>query len=166
MSDVTIKRQLDGERSLPVFAELERKMDAVRARAFSLFADRGGRPGGDLDDWLAAERELMGWSTAELTERKDEFEVDVTLPGFKADDIELTATPKEIIVHAERKAQRSGETDRVVWSEFGSNDVYRRFPLPADVKVDHVTADLKNGVLRVRAPKQTMETGRTVEIAR
>jgi HSP20 family molecular chaperone IbpA len=166
MSDVKIKRHTDGERSLPVFAELDRKMEAVRQRAFDLFANRGGRPGGDLDDWIAAERELMGSSTAELTERADEFEVGVTLPGFKADDIELTATPTEIIVHAERKDQRSGETDRVVWSEFGSSEVYRRFALPADVKADRVTAELKNGMLRVLAPKKEAGNGHTVDVTR
>jgi HSP20 family molecular chaperone IbpA len=166
MSDVKKVHHTNGERSLPVFAELDRKMEAVRQRAFDLFSNRGARPGGDLDDWIAAERELMGWSTAELTDRQDEFEVDVTLPGFKPDDIELTATPREIIVHAERMDERGGASDRVIWSEFGSNEIYRRFALPADVKADRVTAELKNGVLRVHAPKEEMKNGQRVEITR
>jgi HSP20 family protein len=155
MSDVRIMCEPDGERLLPVFAEFDRKVDAVRQRAFELFSSRGGRQGRDLDDWIAAERELLGVSSAELTERDDEFEVDVTLPGFKADDVELTATPTELIIHAERKTRRHGETTRVVWSEFGSNEVYRRLTLPADVNADAVTAELRNGLLRVHAPKRS-----------
>jgi HSP20 family molecular chaperone IbpA len=158
MSDVKIRCETDGERTLPVFAELDRRIDAVRQRAFDLFAGRGGRQGRELDDWITAEREVMGVSPAEMTERPDEYEVDVALPGFKADDVELTATPTELVLHAQRKTQRSGEADRVVWSEFGSNELYRRFSMPVGVKADRVTAELKNGVLRVHAPKQTVSS--------
>ena len=166
MSDVKIRCEADGEHNLPVFEEIERKIEAVRQRAFDLFSSRGGRQGRDLDDWITAERELMGSSPAEMKERQNEFEVDVALPGFRADDVELTATPHELILHAERKMQRSGETDRVVWSEFGSNEVYRRFTLPANVSADRVTAELKFGVLRVHAPKSDVANGREPAVAR
>ena len=32
--------------------------DAIRAKAYELFERRGGEPGHELEDWLAAEREL------------------------------------------------------------------------------------------------------------
>jgi hypothetical protein len=31
----------------------------IAARAFEYYCARGGQPGGELDDWLRAERELM-----------------------------------------------------------------------------------------------------------
>ena len=34
--------------------------DSVARRAFELFLERGGVHGHDLDDWLAAERQLRG----------------------------------------------------------------------------------------------------------
>jgi HSP20 family protein len=166
MSDVKIQRETDGERTLPVFAELDRRMEAVRQRAFDLFASRGGSLGRDLDDWITAEREVLGSSPSALMEHPDEFEVDVALPGFKADDVEVTATPRELVLHAARKSQRRGETEQVVWSEFGSNEVYRRFTLPGDVTPDGVTAELKNGVLRVHVPKGKASNGDTVNVAR
>jgi HSP20 family protein len=163
MSDVKILRAADNERELPVFAEFDRKMDEVRERAFDLFSSRGGGQGRDLDDWITAERELLGWSTAELKERPEGFEVDITLPGFEADDVELTATQHDLIVRAARKDERSGRTDHIVWSEFGSSDVYRRLTLPADVQTASVTAELKNGVLRVYAPKSMADDGPAAE---
>jgi hypothetical protein len=33
--------------------------DAIAARAYQLFLERGGEHGRELDDWLAAERELV-----------------------------------------------------------------------------------------------------------
>jgi hypothetical protein len=32
--------------------------DAIARRAYALFQERGGKHGGDLDDWLQAEEEL------------------------------------------------------------------------------------------------------------
>jgi hypothetical protein len=30
----------------------------IRRRAYEIYLERGGQPGGELDDWLQAEREL------------------------------------------------------------------------------------------------------------
>lgn len=153
MSDIRIQLANEGERDLPVFSELAQRMDAVRQRAFEMFAERGGTEGRDLDDWIAAEHEVLGWPAAELKEANGAFQVDVTLPGFAAKDVEVTATPNELIVHAASNQERKGEDEYVVWSEFGSNDVYRRFGFPRSVVVDQVTARLENGILKVMAPK-------------
>lgn len=153
MPDIRIQRATDGERDLPVFSELARRMDAVRQRAFEMFSERGGAEGHDLDDWIAAEHEVLGWPAAELTEADGAFEVDVTLPGFAAREVEVTATPSELIVHAAATHEAKGEDEMIVWSEFGSNDVYRRFAFPVSVDADKVTATLDKGILKVRAPK-------------
>ncbi len=34
--------------------------DRIRRRAYELYLDRGGEPGRELEDWLKAERELLG----------------------------------------------------------------------------------------------------------
>lgn len=153
MSDIRIQLANEGERDLPVFSELAQRMDAVRQRAFEMFAERGGTEGRDLDDWIAAEHEVLGWPAAELKEANGAFQVDVTLPGFAAKEVEVTATPTELIVHAASRQERKGEDEYIVWSEFGSNDVYRRFGFPKSVDVDKVTARLENGILKVMAPK-------------
>ncbi|MDZ7630353.1 MAG: Hsp20/alpha crystallin family protein [Gemmatimonadaceae bacterium] len=105
------------------------------------------------DDWIAAERELLGWSSAELKEHEGEYEVDIMLPGFTVNDIELTATPHELLVHAADKREQRGVDGNVVWSEFGSSEVFRRFALPTPVENRKISAELKNGMLTVHAPK-------------
>ncbi len=153
MSHVQIHRDADGERSLPVFQELADRLDAVRERAFALFSRRGGQPGRELEDWVTAEREVLGWPVAELKERNGSYEVDVTLPGFSPKDIEVTATPNEMIVHAVATTDRSGEDSRVLWSEFGQQEIYRRIDLPTAINADKVSASLDHGVLHLKAPK-------------
>jgi DUF2934 family protein len=34
--------------------------EEIRRRAYEIYLERGQQPGGELDDWLAAERELEG----------------------------------------------------------------------------------------------------------
>lgn len=153
MPNVHIQRDIEGERTLPVFTEIFDRMEAVRQKAFELFEGRGGELGHELEDWIAAERAVMGWPAAELKDKRTAYEVEVTLPGFTAKEVEVTATNNEIIVHAASHHEKKGEDDTVLWSEYGSNDVYRRFDLPKAVDAERVTAHLDNGILHVMAPK-------------
>ena len=134
-----------GERSLPIFDELERFADKVRVRAYNLFKGRGFDQGYDLDDWLIAEREI-GWPAAELVEEDDEFEVRIALAGFEPDEVVVTATPDELIVKAAHEETRPDDDARVHWSEFQSNVVYRHIRLPSPIVVEKVEASLKQGL--------------------
>ena len=35
--------------------------EQIETRAHRIYVDRGAEPGHELDDWLRAEREIMGW---------------------------------------------------------------------------------------------------------
>lgn len=179
MSRVQVTRTHESRPALPVFAELSRLMGEVERRAFARFQGRGRRAGSSLEDWAAAEHEVLGWPAAELREVDGRYEMALTLPGYTAGEVEVTASPREVVVHAStagrrERAARGREEDggtsanghkgegqtgnghaRVLWSEFGSNDVWRRFALAAPIDVDQVTARLENGMLRVRAPRAT-----------
>jgi len=155
MTQVQIKRDRDGDRTLPVFRELSERMEEVRRKAYSLFEQRGGEAGRELDDWITAEHEVLGWPAAELKEANGAFEMEVRLPGFAAKEVEVTATPRELVVHATTTRRDEGQDGTIVWSEFGSSDVYRQFGFPADVDATQVTARLENGILHVRAPRTT-----------
>jgi HSP20 family protein len=154
MAQVAVTRVNDAEKkTLPVFGEIAKRLQGVQRRAFDLFEKRGGELGHELEDWFKAEHELLGWPAAELTEKDGAYELEITLPGFEVKDIEVTATPNEVIVHAATEKEKKTQKDNVLWTEFGSNDVYRRFDVPNAINVDQVTAKLDNGILRVNAPK-------------
>ena len=157
MSQVAIQKVNDtAKTSLPIFEEVARRFDAVRQRAFDLFENRGGELGHDQEDWLKAERELFCWPAAELAERDGKYEIQVSLPGFETKDVEVTTTPSEVIIHAETKEEKKTQKDGVLWTELGSNDVYRRFELPNPINVEKVTANLENGGLRIVSPESVM----------
>ena len=155
MPQVAITKVKDAEKktTLPVFEEVAKRLQAVQQRAFELFEKRGGELGHELEDWFQAEHELFGWPAAELAEQNGAYEIEVTLPGFETKDVDVTATPNEVIVHAATEKEKKTQKENVLWTEFGSNDVYRRFQVPIAINVDQVTAKLDNGILQIKAPK-------------
>jgi HSP20 family molecular chaperone IbpA len=70
----------------------------------------------------------------------------------EAKEVEVTATPTEIIVHATTKEDKETKKGNVLWTEFGSNSVYRRFEVPNAIDANQVTVNLENGLLRINAP--------------
>lgn len=155
MTTIPVKRLKDEAATLPVFEELDRRIAQVQQRAYDLFAARGFEPGHDLNDWLAAEKEMLGWPAAELVEKDGEYEMDLTLPGFEPKDIEVIAEPECVTVHARAETRSEKKDEHVLWSEFGQNEVFRKVTFPADVELSKVTAEYSNGLLRVHAPKAT-----------
>jgi len=155
MPELTVQKVPTTEdRSLPIFGEFERLADRIRLEAYNLFARRGSGDGGALDDWLEAERRLC-WPAAKLAEREGAFVLEVALPGFEPDEVSLTATPREIMIkanHEHSKKSDDKESASLRWSEFRSDEVYRRIELPSTVDVGKTTANLKNGLLTVTAP--------------
>ncbi|MEO7965884.1 MAG: DUF2934 domain-containing protein, partial [Gemmatimonadaceae bacterium] len=133
MSEVPVQGTSDGECDLPVFREMSERADAVRMRAHALFEERGGVHGHELDDWLTAEREVLGWPNAEFKESDNAYEVDVTLPGFAAADVEVTATPSEIVLHAMRHDESPREEGATGMSSLRMSDVYRRLGFPKGI---------------------------------
>ena len=155
------------DRSLPVFAEFEQMLDRLRDRAYGLFCTRGGIEGHALDDWLAAEHEL-GWPATELAEQDGEYALSVALPGFEPDEINVTATPRELIIKAAHLTKHEvPEKDApgfVHWSELRRDDVMRRVELPEEINVEKISAQLKSGVLTIEAPKAAEKPRKTKQV--
>ncbi|MGD8323405.1 MAG: Hsp20/alpha crystallin family protein [Gammaproteobacteria bacterium] len=142
----------------------------MRERAFSLFDGRGQKHGHAMDDWLRAEREIC-WPAAELAESDGKYELDVALAGFEPNEIDVTATPSELIIKAshdsrqKKKEKRNGA--KIRWSEFRREDVYRHVELPEVVDVDRISAHFDNGLLQITAPKvrEKKEASKKIKIS-
>lgn len=150
----------------PVFQHMEEVLGEVRKRAFELFTQRGGSDGHAMEDWLLAEHEIC-WPSAELAEEDAAYVLQMSLPGFEPAEITVTAAPGELIVHASQQttpARGQPTGSKLRWSEFRSNDVYRRIELDERIDVDGVTASFRNGLLRVVARK-AKDASRTLPVA-
>lgn len=169
MSKLNVEKVPSAEdRSLPVFAEFDEVLDRLRDRAYGFFCTRGGGEGHALDDWLAAEREF-GWPASELAEQDDEFELNVALPGFEPDEINVTATPRELIIKAAHLTKHASEKTEdkpgtIHWSAIHRDDVFRRVELPTEIDVEKISAQLDQGVLKIEVPKANEKPKKTKKV--
>ena len=153
MPQVAVEKVNGSGKTLPIFEQIAQRLEAVQRRAFELFEERGREAGHELDDWLKAEGELLGCPKNELTEKDGAYQVRICLPGFEAKDVEVTATPKEVIVHAATHTEKKTRKEAVTRTEFGSDEVYRRFVVLNPIDVNKVKATLEKGVLTINAPE-------------
>lgn len=166
MSQVHIQKFHATEAAPRTFVEeLEAMTEAIRQRAFGLFQSRNSRDGSDLDDWLRAEREVVWAPEAELIEKDQEIKARVALPGFDPSEIDVSATPDELVVQAETAHKHDGKEGDVRFCEFSEKKLFRRIPLPVPIDVDKVSASLDKGVLQVIAPKAATREQKTIAAA-
>lgn len=94
----------------------------------------------------------------DIAEHDKAFEVHVSLPGFKKEDIKVELDENRLTVSGERKWERKEEDGRKyhkVESEYGSFS--RTFSLPSNVKANGIEANFKDGILELSIPKEEKE---------
>jgi len=153
MANVAVDKYQDGQLPETLWERINAITDEVRQRAFSLFERRGGTAGGDVNDWLEAEREVVWSPPSELIENDRDYHARIALPGFEAKDLDLTATPHALIIQAESNHKHDGQEGDVCFCEFSEKRLFRRLDLPSEIDVDRVTASLDKGVLQITAQK-------------
>ncbi|HZZ82709.1 MAG TPA: Hsp20/alpha crystallin family protein [Gemmataceae bacterium] len=93
-----------------------------------------------------------------FTPRVDIFETDAELflfadmPGALPHEIDLRYEQGELILHG--KVQPSKREGRLVFGEYDVGDFYRVFEVHESIDASKIEAEFKNGVLKVRLPKQ------------
>lgn len=154
MASVAIqKRPGASESDVSLLEENQNVFDRLRKRAYALFQRRGGAFGSDLDDWFAAERELLNLPQSDLTEDEKGFRLKASVPGLKAKDLEVTVTPRELLVRGRSETEEKREEGEALISERCHNEVFRRYTLPSPIDVDKASAKVDEGLLTVDLPK-------------
>ncbi len=78
--------------------------------------------------------------------------VELEIPGFRADQVEITVLGDELTIKGDRK--KAGEEDRrYLIRERGEESFSRVVRLPVAVQDEHVKAELSQGVLTLCMPK-------------
>jgi HSP20 family protein len=148
---ISIARIHDPDEALSAVSALtEEHLADVRHRAFDYFQERGRSVGNDWDDWLRAERKLLWSPRAEMFESSFTIVLRVGVPGFGPKSIQVTATPRSILIQGTESHQHDGLDTRLHFCEFGER-LFRRFDLPSAIDPATVAATLDKGVLEIVA---------------
>jgi HSP20 family protein len=101
----------------------------------------------------------------DLSETADGFVVEASLPGLKAEDLEITLENNVLTIKGEtrREAEENKRNYHRVERSFGS--FQRTIGLPSTVKADQINASLNNGILRLDIPKAEEVKPRKINVS-
>ena len=105
-----------------------------------------------------------GWTPpVDLYETANEFVLSAELPGLSRDQIEINVEDSRITIRGER-ATGHLPCEQYHRVERGHGRFSRAFALPEAVDVEHVAAELKDGILTITLPKAADRGGRRIAV--
>jgi len=97
----------------------------------------------------------------DISETDKAIEITAELPGLEKKDIELNVAENVLTIRGEKKNEREEKNKDYHLVERSYGAFSRSVELPAGVKVEDISAEIANGVLKVTvqkpAPKQTKQ---------
>ncbi|MDH3431407.1 MAG: Hsp20/alpha crystallin family protein [Gammaproteobacteria bacterium] len=101
----------------------------------------------------------------DIVDREKELIVRAELPGIEKDDVEVTISGDRLMIEAEREFEEEETKASFYRHELGYGELMRTIALPVDVDVEHITAELKDGILNVVLPKVQAAERHTIKVA-
>ena len=114
-------------------------------------------------------RNIPGFATTtmpsmDISETDKVIEITAELPGLEKKDVELNVADNLLTIHGEKKSEREEKNKDYHLVERSYGSFSRSFELPSGVKVEDISAELANGVLKVTVPKPASKQTKQIEI--
>ncbi len=93
-------------------------------------------------------------SPVDIKDTGKEFVLIAELPGVKKENLEIDMAGDYVEIKARAKEEKEEKDEGYYHRERASSSWYRRVPLPEEILPDMAEAELKDGVLEIRAPKK------------
>ena len=138
--------------------EPAREIMTLREAMDRLFEDAFTRPLSGRDSWYASSPAIDMYQT------DNEIVVKASLPGIKADEVQINITGdvltlKGEVKHEEEKNDKAWHIREQRWGSF-----QRSVALPTNVVSDKAKAEFENGILIITLPKAEEVRPRTITV--
>ena len=109
-------------------------------------------------------RERGGVPALDVAESDSELVIVAEIPGVKRDDVKVTLEDGVLTISGERKL--AGLPDGARWhrTEASGGTFSRSLTLPVAVDASSITAELKDGILRIALPKAEEARSREIKV--
>lgn len=135
-------------------ARTPRSIPGLRSELDRLFDDFLERPATDAGRTVPP---------TDLWETEDAFVLEMELPGFEREDLDVALDRGTLTVSGVREVDAAEDQDFHL-RERTSGRFRRSFSLPASVRAQDVTARYENGVLRIDLPKAEEARTKKIEV--
>lgn len=107
---------------------------------------------------------VSGMPVTDVAEYEGEYVVVAELPGVKKEDVKISVEGGTLTLKGERKHYGFPDGTKVLRHETNTQPFVRSFVLPEEVDVNQISAEMKDGILRIRLPKAEQARPREINI--
>lgn len=100
----------------------------------------------------------------EMTETPEAVHLKLEIPGIEAKDLDIQVTQDTVSISGERHQETTAEADGKTSTEFYYGKFQRVLSLPTAVQNNNVTAEYKDGILKLVLPKQEEVKSQVVKV--
>ena len=100
----------------------------------------------------------------DIAEDDKEYTVKAELPGLNKENIKVSVEGGVLSIAGERKVEKEEKNKRYHRIERSYGSFTRSFTLPDDASGEKVSAEFKDGVLKVHLPKEEKAKSQSVEV--
>ena len=128
------------------------QFDSLRGEMYEAMSDFLTRWPGlpNASRWLRSEGPMM--PALNVYKEKDNLVVEAALPGVDKKDVNIRATTSTLTIYGETKSEKKEQKEKEFHSELHYGSFNRSLTLPAEVDPDKVSAQLRDGILKVTLP--------------
>lgn len=90
--------------------------------------------------------------------------METPLAGMRPEDVSVSVEKGVLTLKGESKKEHEVEEKNYYRKEVRSGSFYRELPLPAPVLEDKVTAEFKDGILKITCPKATPNHTKKIDV--
>ncbi|NLT52345.1 MAG: Hsp20/alpha crystallin family protein [Ignavibacteria bacterium] len=100
----------------------------------------------------------------DITENKDNYELNLDLPGVEKENVKISYTDGQLSISGERRQDKEEKDAQYHRVERTYGKFYRSFALPKLVVAEKINAEFKNGSLNITIPKAEEAKPKELEI--
>ncbi len=137
-----------------------KELEDMEKRLSALWGRPVAKAGGEREAISVAE-----WSPlVDITEDDKEYLIKAELPEVKREDVKLTVQDNVLSISGERKYEKEEKGKKYHRVERAYGSFLRTFTVPEDADGAKVTAEYKDGMLKVHLPKTEKSKPKSVEV--
>ncbi|MBX3235993.1 MAG: Hsp20/alpha crystallin family protein [Nitrospiraceae bacterium] len=137
-----------------------KELEDMEKRLSSLWGRPVPKTGGERESISVAE-----WSPlVDITEDDKEYLINAELPEVKREDVKLTVQDNVLSISGDRKCEKEEKGKKYHRVERTYGSFLRSFTVPEDADGGKVTAEYKDGMLKVHLPKTEKSKPKSVEV--
>lgn len=138
-----------------------KELEEMQTRLFSLFGRGAPRKQSEKEESLT----MAEWAPlVDVSEDEKEYLIKAELPEVKKEDIKVSVHDDVLTMSGERKYEQAEKGKKYHRVERAYGSFMRTFTLPEDADGTKVTAEFKDGILRIHLPKSEKAKPKSVEI--